>query len=165
MKTFAAQDAHLAITADGTSVTSNSISGTADWQRIEVSLPLESGNGDVSVTFTAEITGSGSTWFDCLQVEQAATASRYNLLENSDFTYAGDKSYIALHWAEGNGCTYPEKRMETEFETAAPNLDHACYTATGAINLDKRIYQDVTVSGDAGDVFTITGWAKGGSLS
>ena len=86
---------------------------------------------------------------DCVQVEKAPTASRYNLVENGDFRYA-------TAWSATSGRT-------TLSPSAAPQLSTNVYQMTGDPNAANRISQTVQVSGSQGDTFILGGWAKGDS--
>lgn len=97
-----------------------------------------------------------------MQLEQTATASRYNLVENRDFSYAGTTEQEPYGWQQGSGCAAADKRVTSSIE-AAPQLDVHVYTITGNTGLNKRLYQDVRVSGAKGDVLTAAGWARADS--
>jgi YD repeat-containing protein len=157
--------ARLSILHDGQAVSSRGVAGTQGWQRVEVSyiMPVNATNTDVS--FALELAGGGTAYFDALQAEPTTTASRYNLLENSDFSYQGAGSETALHWTESDDSSATEKRLvSTEIEPATPDLDDAYYTMLGDGVLNKRVYQDLTVYGQVGDTFALTGWARGDSV-
>ena len=135
--------AHLALTDGTTTVTSETLTAGMDYTRVEVSYTAATTK---TVTPKLIVSGSGSLHMDCVQIEQAATASRYNLLQNGDFRTTG-------YWSSNAG--------RTTATSAAPQLSSNVYMITGSPTAAKSISQTVTVSGSAGDTFVLSGWAKG----
>ena len=147
-----ASTAFLAIgTSTSTTDISETIPANQDWTRVQVSYTNTS---TVAKTVSAYVlsSGAGDTWVDCVQVEKSPTASRYNLIQNGDFSFATD-------WGFGTDYTIP-----TATNNAAPQLSSSVYTATGNPKGNNRISQDVTVSGNAGDTFVLAGWAMGDAI-
>jgi hypothetical protein len=101
---------------------------------------------------------TGTVYMDCVQFEQSATASRYNLVENGNFIYSGTP---AASWSGTNLAT-----ADTIAETAtgAPQLENHAFCITGDPTKTKQLTQTVNVSGSAGDSFVLAGWAKGHSV-
>jgi len=161
----------IASTSEGLLRQSQSIKINSDWTRLEVSYTRYEGFGDATAYICLINNSVGTAYFDCVQVERSSSASRYNIIENGDFIYAGSTSTDAYGWLEGDGCgstenrtTYSDNNSATAHDAAAPQLDTNVYTATGTYNIAKRCYQNIPISGNAGDVYTIAGWAKGDSV-
>ena len=135
--------------------------GTTDgWQRFEVTVDTPS---TVSTcNFYVALYGNGTAYVDCMQLEENGLSSRFNLIENSDFTYYNGTTDVCYAWSEGSACVSTEKRMSLSSGLiGAKNIDNNVYTMTGAVTERKRAYQDIPGSGAAGDVYSIGGWAKG----
>ena len=152
--------------------TSEAIKVNNDWTRLEVTYnhPADAAEDLLVVMLYNE--SVGTAYFDCVQLEQSASASRYNLVENGDFSRLKTTETDAYNWLEGSECYGTENRIlytgdsdDPNVEvTAAPQMDNYVYTVTGSPTLQKRTYQDLMVSGSEGDVYTLAGWAKGDSV-
>lgn len=139
----------LALSDGSTAVTGQSLdydSENPGWARLQVSY-----TAPTSGTVTAQVLteGPGNVYIDCVQVEKAPTASRYNLVENGDF--------------RGTNAWNGNASIVTANSTAAPELNNGVYELTGSYNAVNRVSQDIIVSGDEGDCFVLSGWAKGDS--
>ena len=99
---------------------------------------------------------AGTFYMDCVQVEIATTASRYNILENGDFT-TPDTAAPAYYWV-GYGLSSNDGVVQTT-QKAAPNLSGKVLSVTGSPTGDKRIINYVPISGSAGESFVVSGWA------
>ena len=155
----------LTIKGIGGFVTKSSYTKLAsDWTRIEFTYTFTQADGEFYLHLINY--SVGTAYFDCVQVEKSPTASRYNLVENGDFAYSGSSSDVAYGWEEGEGCRDTEDRitLASGEKTAAPVLNNNVYSMTGDYDRQKRSYQDISVSGSAGDVYTLAGWAKGDSV-
>ena len=119
----------------------------SDWTRLEVSYTA------TSDSLTAKLVTTGTACLDCVQLEEMAAASRYNLLENSDF--AGG---LGSSWT-GSGFS-----VKTAAATAAPHLNDQVLSVTGDPEAEKRLSQTLNISGAEGDSFVLAGWAKGRSV-
>lgn len=99
---------------------------------------------------------SGIAYFDCVQFEKSANASRYNLINNGDFRYNAG-------WSSNSACDSYDRRISAN-GAAAAEMDSYAYRIYGEATKDKRVSQTINVSGSAGDVFSVAGWAKGDSV-
>ena len=151
-------------TSEGILSQSKAIKVNSDWTRLELSYTRNANAGDTTGYVCLSNSTVGTAYFDCVQIEKSASASRYNIIENGDFTYAGSSSTDSYAWLEGDGCTTTENRTTYSLGTAAPQLDSYVYSVTGTYDIAKRAYQNIPISGSAGDVYTIAGWAKGDSV-
>ena len=145
--------AYLALHDGSTTVTSEALAANSGWTRLEVSYTNTSA-GAKNVTARLMTEKAGTTYMDCAQVEKAPTASRYNLIENGDFTYSG------YAWNTSTGRT----TVAAAQKVPAPQLDTNIYTMTGNPSGQNRISQTVTVSGQKDDTFVLAGWAKADSV-
>ena len=144
VKTGAAP-AYLVIWNGSTSTYSESLPANSDWTRLEVSYTA---SGTQNLTPRLLIGGAGTAYLDCVQMEKAPTASRYNLVENGDFRTTSD-------WSSSSG--------RTTLTSGAPQLSNNVYQMIGSPTETNRISQTVKVSGTDGDTFVLAGWAKGDS--
>ena len=150
--------ARLALTLSGSTVAvSEAITTTADWTRVEVTYTHPSTSAAATVIPCLQNGTSGLAYFDCVQFEESANASRYNLIENGDFRYS-------TGWTKNSACGSAEGRVLYGLVGAAPHVDNYFYRVVGDATADKRVSQTVPVYGSAGDVFTVAGWAKGDSV-
>lgn len=99
---------------------------------------------------------SGTAYFDCVQLEASANASRYNLVDNGDFSYNS-----SLGWNKNSACTSADGSSSNYYR--APALNDSCLKLVGAAEKDKQVSQTIAVSGSEGDVFSVAGWALGDS--
>ncbi|MDD6262655.1 MAG: DNRLRE domain-containing protein, partial [Clostridiales bacterium] len=148
----------------GYAKTSSFVKASPEWTRIEVTYTHPSTSEAELATIHLASYSVGTVYFDCIQVEASAGASRYNLVDNGDFTFAGSTEADSYGWSEGDGCRDTEIRTTDASGSAAPQLDSSVYSMTGDAERLKRCYQDIAVSGAAGDVYTLAGWAKGDSV-
>ena len=122
-----------------------------EWQRVEVSY---TNTTDQPHTVYAYIYTSGRIYVDCVQLEKSPTASRYNLIDNGDFTAASGWTDTGL--ATGDGISAPAE--------AASWLTGNAYKIIGNPNTAKSVSQTVEVSGNKDDTFVLAGWAQGNAV-
>ena len=146
--------AYLALNDGSTTVASEVLAANSGWTRLEVSYTNNS-TSTKSVTPQLMTAKAGTTYLDCVQVEKAPTASRYNLIENGDFRY----SDYAWDFDVGR-MTVPENIKKVP----APQLDSNVYKMTGNPSDINRISQTVQVSGSKDETFVLAGWAKADSV-
>ena len=138
--------------SDGSNVIySDFLPANTDWTRLEVSFTNNSTSA-VSATARFNTREAGTAYMDCVQIEQAPTASRYNLIENGDFRRAD------YGWSSYAG--------RTTVNTPAPatQLDPTVYALSGNPIGTNRINQTIPVKGSKGDCFVLTGWGKADSV-
>jgi RHS repeat-associated protein len=135
-------------------IESRFISGTNTWQRVEVKFTLPADSVSNTVYARAGIIGeTGSAYFDCLQLEDGNIANRYNLVENPSLSYG---SPTPEFWS---------RNSEVDSTDAVASIDgRTAFKINGKATSDKALYQVVNVSGNAGDTFVLSGWAKGDSV-
>ena len=147
VKTGSGNTAKLTLRSSTATYASNVLGSNSEWTRLETSY-TNSGTSSVNLTARLVTTGTGTTYMDCVQVEKAATASRYNLVQNGDFR-------TASYWSASTG--------RTTMTSGAPQLSDNVYQMIGDPTQQNRISQTITVPGSAGDNFVLAGWAKGDS--
>ena len=133
--------------------------GSTGWVRYEVSY---TNTTSADITTKAQFVGEAGSeaYIDCVQVEQAGAASRFNLLDNGDFIYEGAPAYS---WGSSTINTATDK-LESVQAAAAPQLINGCVKIVGQPTVIKRVGQFFTHSGNAGDCYVFSGWAKGNSV-
>ena len=130
---------------------------TDQWVRVQVSYTNE-GTEARYIIPRISIT-SGTAYVDCVQFEKADVASDYCAIENGDAqTYTLDNITYFNGWKTMDGLPANDYYAET---TAANSA-----LGAGALRIDgepekiKYITQSIGGSGNAGDVFVLSGWAK-----
>ena len=124
------------------------------WTRLQVTYTLPSGSAYASVLPFLQNTSGTAAYFDALQLEQAASPSRYNLVENSDFSFNSA-------WTPNSSCASTDQII-TYTSSPTENSDKRVMRITGDPNKHKYGNQILHgLSGAAGDVYTVSGWAKG----
>ena len=89
-----------------------------------------------------------------MQLEQTASPSRYNLVENSDFSFNSA-------WTPNSSCASTDQII-TYTSSPTENSDKRVMRITGDPNKHKYGNQILSgLGGAAGDVYTVAGWAKG----
>jgi len=92
----------------------------------------------------------GTVYMDCVQAEIAPMPSRYNLIENGDFS-------IISTWSSSSGRYLLDA-------SAAPQLDPKTYCIAGNPINDQSISQTINISGQKDDCFVLSGWATADSV-
>ena len=150
---------------DGTTVAaSRSIAAESDWIHLEVTYTHPADAAAESLVVHLSNRSAGTAYFDGVQLEMSAGASRYNLLENGDFRTGAWGGQSVFGWNFSSNCTSGEVRTAAPDSSAAPQMDANALRMVGSSTLAKSIYQNVAISGAAGDVYTVGGWAKGDSV-
>ena len=123
------------------------------WTRLQVSY---TNTGATSETMYAKVLSDeeGTVYVDCVQLEKAETASRYNIIENGDFRFGSNA------WIMSDYCDSDEK-VVTAPKSAAHELNTSAFQIMGDPSHKLRIRQEVPVSGVKGDTFVLAGWAMG----
>ena len=124
------------------------------WTRLQVTYTLPSGSAYASVLPFLQNTSGTAAYFDALQLEQTASPSRYNLVENSDFSFNSA-------WTPNSSCASTDQII-TYTSSPTENSDKRVMRFTGDPNKHKYGNQILSgLGGAAGDVYTVAGWAKG----
>lgn len=148
---------------------SSYVNGTKDWDRIDVTFTVPT-NINLKNEIYAQIGTigeSGKAYFDCMQLEEGSVSKGYNLVENGDLIYLDAAVDGLAFWNEAN-CDWTGEdsygQMYDEIDEFATIPGKHCIYINGHVGEDKYIYQDINISGIAGDSFVVGGWAKANSL-
>lgn len=141
---------YLSINDGTTTVRSEILEANSDWTRLQVTYHNNTDDSK-SVTLRIPMKGTGISYVDCVQLENAASSSRFNLVGNGDFRFAN------AYWSSDSGRT-------TLSPKAAPELSTNVYKMTGSPTAKRRISQTIPISGASGDNFVLAGWAKAHSV-
>jgi len=131
--------------------TSETLPANSDWTRLEVSYTNATAASQSLRPRVHTDNGGGATYIDCVQLENAPTASRYNLIQNGDFRNG------TAGWT-GDGYTL------VQGSAAAPQLEATAAKVTGSTASQQHFTQTVPLSGEEGDTLVFAGWAKGDSV-
>ena len=112
----------------------------------------------------------GPVCFDGIQLEKGSTANDYNMLENSNFSYAS--SGVPTSWSGNsqfvfesgeNGVVAPEDLSKdlNKYYPYYTDIISKAMRMTGAPGVEKSIYQTVPVEENPKDTYILSGWAKG----
>ena len=138
----------------GDAVSSGSVSSAVGgWTRLEVTYTNTSSE---SRSIQARIYGQSSgyeVYMDCVQVEFAEAASRFNLVENGDFVW--NVGETDSNWSL-SGST-----PTCDHGYVPPNLFSRRLRIDGKYGERQYASQTVKVKGSVGDVYTVSGWAMG----
>ncbi|OIK14253.1 hypothetical protein BIV60_12155 [Bacillus sp. MUM 116] len=141
-------------------VTSPYVTGTLDWNRYELTFTLPSDTTYKNVNIRVGVNNeTGSAYFDALQLEEGKVPSRYNLVENADFSYG---STIPSYWNQVTGSA--SSNIYTTVSGGPSNMDSKVFGISGNATELRNINQNIKVKGKKGDIFTIGGWAKGDTV-
>ena len=140
----------ILITQNGAYYTLGAPTSDSGWTRQQVSY---TNNTSSDQQVYASVRVSGTSYLDCVQVEQMPTASRYNLISNGDF-----RSGLTGWSVSGSG-------VIATTDAASPQLEGSAYQVTGNYTNTFTLSQTIPVSGAAGDSYVFSGWAKGRSAA
>ena len=128
-------------------------------------VPANAANSYITVAICAGADNGvyATAWFDCAQLEESAVANRYNILENGDFTFNSGAQPIS--WQKNSGNT-AQDIVYTTFDGVKPaGLSANTMRIYGEGRTKYAgIYQDMPLSGAAGDVFVAGGWSMNHSM-
>ena len=139
---------------------SEAVVSDEEWTRVEVTYTHPASAQTAVMYPCLQSCGKGYAYFDAVQCEQSANASRYNLIENGDFTWSDPEAGSMFGWHAGVGTG---ARGESS-ASAAPQMDRHVYAVAGDPREEKSRYQNFHITGSKGDVYTVAGWAKGDSV-
>ncbi|WP_241762332.1 hypothetical protein [Anoxybacillus flavithermus] len=133
------------------------LAGTNDWTRLHVvadNAPSGTQTIRVSVGVNA---GSGTAYFDGIQLEKGTVVSAYNLVDNSSFERDMNSDGIPDNWTtSGNLST------NDGLDTTVANIyvGSKSFKITGESGKNKYIKQRINISGDSNTKLTLSGWSK-----
>ena len=156
VRTDSTASAYLAMTDGAATVRSDTLAPGSGWTRLEVAYTNSAATAK-TVTVQLVVETAGTVYADCAQVENAPTASRYNIIQNGDFRSG------TANWTASADCGSTET-CATADSAAAPQLETTVFQMTGDPARQLHICQTVSISGSAGDCFVLSGWAMGDSV-
>lgn len=139
-------------------IESEHLEGINNWTRLEVTYTNTSASTR-RITLDVFLIAPGTVYMDCVQLERNKNASRYNYVENSDFSEI--TGGVPDSWT-----LYPSGEYIPTLSTEgnAPTLDSNCIKIDGNRDTKQCIWQTIPVYGSAGDRFVFSGWACGDAL-
>lgn len=134
---------------------SKHLSGTQDWQRIEVTFTIPADSSSTNVMVRPMVEGAtGAAFIDALQLETGPVSNAYNLIENPDFRYG------TTSWSVSGDTTV----ITTADPLHPVSSDNNVMRINGEVGVNKQFYQSLNLSGVAGDSYVLGGWAKSDSV-
>ena len=141
---------YLALSDGTNTVTSEPLSANSNWTRLQVTYVNDTG-ATQKITPKILTKASCTTYIDCTQLERGDTASRFNLIENSDFRYTS------------TGWTSDGFQYTPTTSSAMPEMTNRAMSITGDPTATKQLYQYALIPGSADDCYVVSGWAMGDS--
>lgn len=138
---------------DGTTVPASS-----DWQRFSYTftVPTTATTNNVRIKLSLPAGSSGTVYSDCIMLEKASGANRYNLVENADFT-SGLAGWTPNNSSLISAYTTSDTLHPEDFSTGVVKV-------AGLAASDAKISQTINVSGAQNDRFTFGGWMRADSI-
>ena len=129
---------------------STPIQNTCGWQRVSVTVTTGKNSSAYLVVRVGLLKAKGVAYFDCMQVEEGAVASSYNMLINPSLDQDTDtQRAVPVGW------------------TGSDNLDPNCFVYNktcmqikGNVNQSRYIRQYVNSEGKAGETVCFGGWGR-----
>lgn len=130
------------------------------WNRISLTFTLPANAASTIVTVRLNAAGSsGQVWFDGVQLEEGVTASRLNLIQNSDFRNG------LTDWSTVSGISSGSVINAPTDSSRPPTLGTKTLCMTGGgYGQRVELFQVVFTPGNKGDVYVAGGWSKAGSV-
>ena len=135
------------------STTDTSING--GWRRLVLTFTVPSGTDFTRINLALR-GATGTVYFDALQLEKYNNVNTYNMLENSSLDNYGSGA-LPTSWS-GNDLTASD--MKT---TSSQNGAYA-FKIVGSPDKNKELVQSVNISGNEGDTYIVSGWAKANAV-
>ena len=155
-------EAFLRATVGSSTYTSPSITQadcTDGLTRLELTFPVPSGITAVTADLCAKgISSSTVCWWDSAQLEEGETANHVNLLENTQMKRSSGSGLPDLWLAGPNSNNFLQyKARSGGMPTHVPG---DAIRVMGRYDRTIRAYQDINVSGSAGDRISLGGWCS-----
>ena len=162
--------ASLVLYSGSSAVATQTFPACSTWTRVEVNYTNTSSSSK-SLNAAIQCASGQTVYMDCVQVEKAPTASRYNLVQNGDFSFSDSpiQYWTSSGTTSGDGRIFVDINSQngsgTGIETlAAPQLDTYFMKLVGNPTATKKLSQTIAVSGSAGDTYVVSGWALADSV-
>ncbi|AGB41138.1 RHS repeat-associated core domain protein [Halobacteroides halobius DSM 5150] len=131
------------------------LQGTHDWTRVNTiidQVPTGTAKVRVSVGLNA---GSGTAYFDGIQLEKGTVVSAYNLVENAGFERDSDSNELPDSWTVSSNLAANDG-LDSNNSYSGQNS----FKLTGEAGTDKYLKQRINISGDSTTNLTLSGWSK-----
>lgn len=138
----------------------------SEWVSRQTDTAINNGWRRVSVTFTVPqdatgtqiamllYNGTGTAYFDAVQVEEGDAANPYNLLQNSGMELGDGTNWFAVSTTSADGVTAEQAHSGSY-----------SYKVTGDAKTHKYFVQEVPVSGSVHDTYIVSAWAKADAVT
>ncbi|MBR5136527.1 MAG: hypothetical protein IKV30_00695 [Clostridia bacterium] len=137
---------------------SDYVSNTSgQWTRISVTY-THTGTSQARIYPYLVLNGNGTIYIDSLQLEESKTATRFNIVRNSDFASSNTSSGI-LGWDLSDST----RISRVNISSATDTLDNNVIKMEGDPNSRAYASQEISISGKSGDTFVVSAWAKADS--
>ena len=144
---------------------------TDGWERLHMvySVPADAGLGAYYIEFVHGGTG-GNAWFGAPQLEEGTAANHVSILSNGNFsrTYASGVQVLPSDWTMGvNTATTVSNSVITPgaWDDFPAALSGKYMQVEGRPDkMQVGLTQEVYVTGSAGDIFVLGGWANAKSV-
>ena len=125
------------------------------WRRLSVTFTVPQNSNKIRADIALKA-ATGTVYFDAMQLEEAETASSYNLIENGSVeSYSGS---TPTSWY-GSGSINLSSSADT-VTTEQHQAGTRSFRIIGDPALNKGITQTIPVSGTENDTYIVSGWAK-----
>lgn len=137
------------------------IKGTNDWTRLQTTIdnvPANTAKISVAVGLNP---GSGTAFFDGVQLEKGSILSAYNLVDNSSFERDANGDHIPDGWTTSNNFSSNDKIVQNvNSDDDNVYIGQNSFQLTGESGKNKSIKQHINLSGDQNTQLTLSGWSK-----
>ncbi|WP_243292303.1 DNRLRE domain-containing protein [Bacillus sp. FJAT-47783] len=130
------------------------LKGTHDWTRLHV-VADNAPTGTKFIRLTVGMdAGSGTAYFDGVQLEKGTVVSAYNLVNNSSFERDSNGDNLPDNWTTSSNISASDV-----MDTTNVYVGQYAYKLTGESGKDKYIKQHIDISGDSNTKLTLSGWS------
>ena len=150
--------AYVGVNVNNTLHKSHLYNVTDEWQRLSYTFTADSAITANSWSFEIGTTNmTGEVLVKNIQLEKGTVANRYNFIENGHFREAAGTTNIS-GWSYLSDMDSSTDMLKNE---SGKSLDGTSYfIAYGLVDKAKILRQNIDISGNAGDVFVLSGWNK-----
>ncbi|GAE48103.1 DNRLRE domain-containing protein [Mesobacillus boroniphilus] len=140
---------------------SSGLKGTHDWTRLQSVIDTVPANTKKITVAVGLNPGSGTAYFDGVQLEKGTTLASYNLVENSSFEKDANQDGKPDNWDTSTNLSTNDKIVQN-VNSGDDNvyIGKSSFQMTGEAGKDKYIKQRVNFSGDQNTKMTLSGWSK-----
>ncbi len=135
------------------------LTGTTDtamdngWRRISATITVPQDVMFLRANLAIK-SATGTAYFDGIQVEQSGVANHYNMIENSSFERSANN--LPENWT-GQNLTLSDS---VDGISPAYKYGSSSFRFAGGASAQKKLIQEVNISGSENDTYIVSGWAK-----